>query len=775
MQSLVSRVGAMLKRNPQGEFIDGEEIELFADSDENQAFIKGNIEQIVRQVSQQFEDPEDCFRELIQNSLDSKTKQIDTYSAITPIPEEPEYAMLATTVEDYGIGMTIEERQEFFLKLFKSSKEDDPTTIGKYGIGISSIFALPLEEVSVTSHAEREGNFTKWTLHIKNIQGNPEYGFADEAIKDATDFKAGTSITLTRKVPLEHAEEMAEKVKQKIDFYCNRAKTPIYVDGEMINKPFDLPTRLKITHSHQGLEYVVGFASYKQYNLYNNRLKLEGGTDLIEDDELYANASVLISSPYLRHTLSRDAVVRDENYDRIIKEVGSTKRKMFARAIELIHEAHDFKNLCVEEEIENPGLTMRVGQGKVVYRITDYELDLKSAQASFDRLKKSKSRKKSDVEIFGMPQKEAETMLAQASDYWKKYDALRTLKIKQKAALYEELVASGEYARNYLKSAYQQAEKHAAADSTIHKVSKLVTRKNDRSVIMEYLQKTLPRDALHTPVFTPINQDPLSLQDILDHIEKKDRIFFIQRRNEKLEALFDEETGPVFVYNPSGNRKVANGNPESYSTSWEGGIIELLSNSTHNAGRDNSKNRFVDFESIYSLPIRADSETILPEQEKFIEQVFKSIPGKLKSRSGEAYVADPEKIKYESKAPFIYRSELGKIELGHEAKKTLGRRMKERFVKSWALDDIFDIGFNFSDPFLGDAFLLSQNPDPAVKGYAIELATQRILATHPRKYLLEHTPFFETESNYYGGFWDSRKPAPKEPSKKPWEGGGFGW
>ena len=109
-------------------------------------FMKRNIEAIVADVSRQFKEAEDSYRELGQNSIDSETPQLNVNAIAIPIDEHTSY--LDVSFIDQGCGMTLEERDDFFLKLFKSSKENDESKIGKYGIGISSIFALNLEEIN---------------------------------------------------------------------------------------------------------------------------------------------------------------------------------------------------------------------------------------------------------------------------------------------------------------------------------------------------------------------------------------------------------------------------------------------------------------------------------------------------------------------------------------------------------------------------------------------------------------------------------------------------
>ena len=54
-------------------------LDLFGDPNITSTFMKQNIESIVHNLSRQFEEVEDSYRELVQNSIDSVTPQIDIY------------------------------------------------------------------------------------------------------------------------------------------------------------------------------------------------------------------------------------------------------------------------------------------------------------------------------------------------------------------------------------------------------------------------------------------------------------------------------------------------------------------------------------------------------------------------------------------------------------------------------------------------------------------------------------------------------------------------
>ena len=174
------------------ELVVGKRINIFEDSELTKNFIRDNIRDIVDGLSKQFPEPEDSYREFVQNSIDADSPQIEIRHSTEEIDDN--VSRFIVTFEDFGRGMSIIERESFFLKLFKSSKENNPIKIGKYGIGISSAFALNLEQFIADSsgYNEETKKCDSWRLHIKDINSDPSYYFQD------IEERRGTKITLTR-------------------------------------------------------------------------------------------------------------------------------------------------------------------------------------------------------------------------------------------------------------------------------------------------------------------------------------------------------------------------------------------------------------------------------------------------------------------------------------------------------------------------------------------------------------------------------------------------
>src|SRR5688500_16927376 len=100
----------------------------------------------------QFADKHAFWRELVQNSIDAGATRIDA-SLIWEPPEGPPLPLpqgtLRAQVADDGCGMSREVIERALLVLFRSTKEGDPTKIGKFGVGFFSVFAVHPEAVIV--------------------------------------------------------------------------------------------------------------------------------------------------------------------------------------------------------------------------------------------------------------------------------------------------------------------------------------------------------------------------------------------------------------------------------------------------------------------------------------------------------------------------------------------------------------------------------------------------------------------------------------------------
>ena len=112
---------------------------------------------IVGDVIAQFADPKAFYRELIQNAIDAGSPSVEV-----KLDYDEAAQRIRVAVRDRGEGMTREIIEKQLLVLFRSTKEQDRSKIGKFGIGFVSVLAPNPEVVAV--HTARDGK--RLALHL---------------------------------------------------------------------------------------------------------------------------------------------------------------------------------------------------------------------------------------------------------------------------------------------------------------------------------------------------------------------------------------------------------------------------------------------------------------------------------------------------------------------------------------------------------------------------------------------------------------------------------
>ncbi|MBN9417287.1 MAG: ATP-binding protein [Candidatus Eremiobacteraeota bacterium] len=248
------------------------------------------LKELIDRLVDQFSDPYAFLREMVQNSLDAGSPEVEF---------ELEHAQGTTvlTCQDTGEGMDEQLIDQRLTRIFASSKEDDLTKIGQFGIGFLSLFALKPDHVVVDTG--RNGQF--WRVHF-----TPDRTFSKARLTDPVE---GTRIRWVKHQ--DSPREFEENCRQALQHWCRHAEAHIRWNGREINQPFDLQVSLQVQGTRVSLQPGRGFLG-----LYNRGLTLSE-----EVEELWPDLDVKINSRYLTHTLTRDRVVRNENFQKASKVV----------------------------------------------------------------------------------------------------------------------------------------------------------------------------------------------------------------------------------------------------------------------------------------------------------------------------------------------------------------------------------------------------------------------------------------------------------------------
>lgn len=261
------------------------------------------LEQLIKQFTQ----PLAFLREVIQNSLDAATTQIEV-----EVGHDPDSDCLFVKITDNGHGMdrtTIDTR---LTRLFASSKEDDLTKIGKFGIGFVSIFAIKPELVVLETGQHGEA----WRILFL-----PDRSFERRELSFPVE---GTCLTVFVKKKLSELESFSKECRETVQFWCKHSEVEILFNGQAINVPFELPgTDYQYHFQVEGTDAVLApHSASKGFHGYYNR-----GLTLLEGvGSPIPYLQFKLRSRYLEHTLSRDNIRHDENYERALGMVREAAR-----------------------------------------------------------------------------------------------------------------------------------------------------------------------------------------------------------------------------------------------------------------------------------------------------------------------------------------------------------------------------------------------------------------------------------------------------------------
>jgi hypothetical protein len=267
---------------------------------------------IVGDIIAQFADPLAFYRELVQNAIDAGSPSIEI-----KLEYDQGAGIVRVAVRDRGEGMTRDILENQLLVLFRSTKEQDMTKIGKFGIGFASVLAPNPEVVAV--HTSRDGR--RLALHLNR---DLTYQLYDAGPATQT----GTTVELDITTPADQVETFARASIAALERWCRHASVPITITAQVpnrepitarIDRPLALDNALvetRATSDDGNLLAIVGLvtpaAPYTGF--FNHGLMLHETTE-----PLLGNVAVKLQDARLGHTLSRDNVRRDAHFDRAIE------------------------------------------------------------------------------------------------------------------------------------------------------------------------------------------------------------------------------------------------------------------------------------------------------------------------------------------------------------------------------------------------------------------------------------------------------------------------
>ena len=259
---------------------------------------------LVRQFSQRSA----FVRELVQNSLDAGSGRIE-------LSIEQQKRRLRIAVTDDGEGMDRATIEGYLLTLFRSSKEQDLTKIGKFGIGFVSLFAVEPELVVVDT--ARDG------VHHRIIFDS-DYTYTLAEVDEPFE---GTRVTLFVRTWGAKGKALALELREALEYWCRYAQAEVASEGlgapwawplTDVQHPFTVKAPVTLELNEPGFRAVLGFSGRQSSRVgyYNHGLTL-----LEAEEDALPGLTFRVEASSLEHTLTRDNVRRDQAYEQVIQRL----------------------------------------------------------------------------------------------------------------------------------------------------------------------------------------------------------------------------------------------------------------------------------------------------------------------------------------------------------------------------------------------------------------------------------------------------------------------
>jgi len=221
-----------------------------------------DIAGILDDVVHQFSEPLVFLRELIQNSIDAGTREVE-------VSVELHDDLALVRVEDWGSGMTRQIIDRQLCRLFSSTKYGDYTQIGRFGIGFVSVYAVEPEWVCVDTGRSGEN----WRVLFL-----PDHSFEVYRLSEPIE---GTRVTVAKRIQSSQFEDFRRSSFEVVRRWCKHVPLPVYFDGEDVREPFELEAFCAAEHREEGTRLVAGLVAQMNplSSFYNRGLLLKETED----------------------------------------------------------------------------------------------------------------------------------------------------------------------------------------------------------------------------------------------------------------------------------------------------------------------------------------------------------------------------------------------------------------------------------------------------------------------------------------------------------------
>jgi hypothetical protein len=214
------------------------------------------------------------LRELAQNARDAGARRIRVRTGL-------EDGEVMVSFEDDGTGMNYEHAREYLFRLYASSKENDESNAGKFGVGFWSVLLFEPSSILIES---RPKVGAAWAVQLDGALNE----LSHQPCSLDTD---GTRVVLhrPRREPSDSAEA-AHQVRTALSLYCRHLRrndpeaSPLHVEvnGTTINAALSTAGTVQMRFRDNHVEGAVGLGERPKVELYSRGLLVWRGTLLEE-------------------------------------------------------------------------------------------------------------------------------------------------------------------------------------------------------------------------------------------------------------------------------------------------------------------------------------------------------------------------------------------------------------------------------------------------------------------------------------------------------------
>lgn len=271
------------------------------------------VQALLDRLVAQFASPYDFLRELVQNSMDAGSDRVEVVLEARPTDDDDDTHVYSLELMDTGCGMDEAIVDGELTRLFASSKSDDRTMAGGYGIGFVSVFAWQPEAVLVQTGRAGEA----WEVLFF-----PDRRFEKRAIEGPFE---GTTVTLIRRGRASEGAIFAEAIRDSLWRWCRFCKLELTFEDRARGEPPELiQDSPEMAHGELAWADTAGdatihvaFAAPPRVILLRRGLVLaEGDLELLPGlastlGRAREHLQIWADSPGLRTTMARDKVLTE--------------------------------------------------------------------------------------------------------------------------------------------------------------------------------------------------------------------------------------------------------------------------------------------------------------------------------------------------------------------------------------------------------------------------------------------------------------------------------